>query len=87
LNTVGVIGIVAGVFTSASLLPQLIKIIKEKKVEDLSMTMFVSLLIGIILWVVYGILRDDWPIIVTNSFSVVLNLFILVLKFKYRNTA
>ncbi|WP_147205013.1 SemiSWEET family sugar transporter [Segetibacter aerophilus] len=84
MSTVGVIGIVAGIFTSASLLPQLVKIIKEKKVEDLSMTMFFSLLIGIILWVVYGILREDWPIIVTNSFSVLLNLFILVLKFKYR---
>lgn len=85
MNTVAVIGIVAGVFTSASLLPQLIKIIKEKKVEDLSMTMFVSLLIGIILWVVYGLLRDDWPIVITNGLSVVLNLFILVLKFKYKN--
>lgn len=87
LNTIGVIGIVAGIFTSTSLLPQLIKILKEKKVEGLSMTMFLSLLIGIILWVVYGILRDDWPIIVTNSFSVVLNLFILVLKFKYRRAS
>lgn len=79
----GIIGIIAGVFTSTSLLPQLIKILKEKKVDDLSMTMFLSLLIGIMLWVVYGLLRDDWPIIVTNSFSVLLNLFILVLKFKY----
>jgi MtN3 and saliva related transmembrane protein len=83
LNTVGVIGIVAGIFTSSSLLPQVIKILKEKKVEDLSMTMFVSLLIGIILWVIYGIMRDDWPIIVTNSFSVLLNFLILFLKFKY----
>jgi MtN3 and saliva related transmembrane protein len=83
LNTVGVIGIVAGIFTSSSLLPQVIKILKEKKVEDLSMTMFISLLIGIILWVIYGIMRDDWPIIVTNSFSVLLNFLILFLKFKY----
>lgn len=79
----GVIGIVAGIFTSSSLLPQVIKILKEKKVEDLSMTMFISLLIGIILWVIYGIMRDDWPIIVTNSFSVLLNFLILFLKFKY----
>jgi len=84
LNSVGVIGIVAGIFTSASLVPQLIKIVKEKKVEDLSMVMFLSLLIGIILWVVYGFLRNDWPIIITNGFSVLLNFLILFFKFKYR---
>ncbi|HEX8357087.1 MAG TPA: PQ-loop domain-containing transporter, partial [Segetibacter sp.] len=46
MNYTQIIGIVAGIFTSASLLPQLIKIIKEKKVEDLSMGMFVALMIG-----------------------------------------
>lgn len=75
METAGVIGIVAGVFTSISLLPQLIKIIKEKKVEELSMTMFISLLIGLSLWVYYGILRKDMPIIVTNGFSVLENLY------------
>jgi MtN3 and saliva related transmembrane protein len=87
LNTVGVIGIVAGIFTSYSLVPQLVKMVKEKKVEDLSLGMFLTLLIGIILWVVYGVLRDDWPIIITNSFSILLNFFILFLKFKYRKNA
>ena len=64
--------------------PDDVKMVKEKKVEDLSLGMFLTLLIGIILWVVYGVLRDDWPIIITNSFSVLLNFFILFLKFKYR---
>ena len=85
LNFIGVIGIVAGIFTSTSLLPQLIKIIKEKKVEELSAGMFISLMIGIILWVVYGILRDDMPIIITNSFSILLNICILFLRYKYRD--
>jgi MtN3 and saliva related transmembrane protein len=49
--------------------------------------MFLSLLIGIILWVVYGFLRDDWPIIITNGFSVLLNFIILFLKFKYQKSA
>ena len=79
-----VIGTIAGVFTSASLLPQLIKIIKEKKVEDLSIGMFVSLMIGLLLWIVYGVLRKDAPIIITNGFSVSLNVFILFFRFKYR---
>lgn len=83
MNTPGIIGIVAGILTSSSLLPQLIKIIKEKKVEDLSISMFLTLLIGLMMWIVYGVLRTDWPIIITNGFSVTLNLCILVLRFKY----
>ena len=84
MQITGVIGIIAGIFTSASLLPQLIKIIKEKKVEDLSVVMFVSLMIGLLLWVYYGLLRKDMPIIVTNSFSVLLNICILFFRFKYK---
>lgn len=83
LDFTGIIGVVAGIFTSVSLLPQLIKIIRDKKVEDLSTAMFISLMIGLILWVVYGIFKNDWPIIVTNSFSVFLNIIILFLRFRY----
>jgi MtN3 and saliva related transmembrane protein len=83
LNYTSIIGIVAGLFTACSLLPQLIKIIKEKKVEDLSIGMFVTLMIGLALWITYGILKNDLPIIATNVFSLLLNISILILRFKY----
>jgi MtN3 and saliva related transmembrane protein len=47
LNYTSVIGIIAGIFTAASLLPQLIKIIREKKVEDLSAGMSITLMVGL----------------------------------------
>lgn len=84
MNLINIIGIVAGICTSASLLPQLIKIIKEKKVEDLSLGMFLSLIIGVSLWIVYGVMRDDMPIIFTNAFSFLLNLAILYFRYKYK---
>jgi MtN3 and saliva related transmembrane protein len=83
LNSTAIIGIVAGLFTASSLLPQLIKIIKEKKVEDLSIGMFVTLMVGLGLWVTYGFLKNDLPIIATNIFSLMLNISILILRFKY----
>jgi len=83
LNYTGIIGFVAGLFTASSLLPQLIKIIKEKKVEDLSIGMFITLMIGLALWITYGILKKDIPIIATNAFSLLLNISILILRFKY----
>ncbi len=83
MNYTGIVGIVAGLFTACSLLPQLIKIIKEKKVEDLSIGMLTTLMLGLALWITYGILKNDLPIIATNVFSLLLNISILILRFKY----
>ena len=77
------IGIGAGILTSVSMLPQLIKTFKEKKAEDLSLIMLLILMSGIGAWIYYGILRKDEPIIYTNSFSFLLNSLLLVLRFKY----
>jgi MtN3 and saliva related transmembrane protein len=79
-----VIGIIAGVFTSVSLLPQLVKIIKEKKAKDLSYGMLIVLLIGLGCWIWYGVLREDWPIIVTNGFSFIINSLMIVFTIKYK---
>lgn len=70
--------------TASSLLPQLIKTLKEKKVEDVSIGMLLVLQAGVILWVVYGFMRDDLPIIATNIFSLALNIAMTVLRIKYK---
>lgn len=77
------IGIGAGILTSVSMLPQIIKTFKEKNVEDLSMVMILVLMSGIGCWIWYGILRRDLPIIFTNCFSFLLNAILLFLRFKY----
>jgi len=74
-----VIGIAAGVCTSISLLPQIIKIIREKKAKDISLFYLIILLVGLGLWTYYGFLRKDIPIIATNIFSMVLNITMIVL--------
>ena len=79
-----VIGIVAGICTGVSLVPQLIKIIKEKKAEDISWFMLFILLAGLALWVWYGILKTDYPIIVTNSFSFLVNFAIIFFIIRFR---
>lgn len=79
------IGIGAGICTAISQLPQLIKIIKEKKADDISYFMVTILLTGVSAWTWYGILQEDYPIIVTNAFSVVLDLLLLIFTIKYKN--
>ena len=83
MNTTQWIGIAAGVLTSISMLPQLIKIIKEKKAGDVSVVMLLVLISGLALWATYGFLRDDWPIIITNLFSFLLNCVVLFFRVRY----
>ncbi len=78
------VGIVAGIFTSTSLMPQLIKTFKTKTAEEISLVMLITLMLGIGLWIYYGILRKDLPIIITNGFSFMLNVILIVLRVKYK---
>ena len=78
------IGIIAGILTASSMLPQVIKVFKEKKAEDISLLMLIVLLAGIGLWVVYGIMKKDLPIIATNAFSLLVNATMIVLRIKYK---
>lgn len=79
-----ILGIAAGVLTSVSMIPQLIKVIKEKNVEDLSWVMILVLIIGLSLWVWYGILRNELPIILSNAFAVLVNLTLLTCYILFR---
>ena len=84
MNQDQIIGIIAGVFTSASLLPQLVKTIKEKDARSISTVMLLVLIIGVSLWIYYGFLKNDLPIIATNIFSDVVNLSLLFFSIKYK---
>ena len=84
MNWTQIIGLAAGVLTASSLIPQVVKTWKEKKAEDVSLLMLVILLSGIVLWIVYGIKREDLPIIATNSVSLLVNSIMIVLRIKFR---
>jgi len=73
-----VLGIVAGALTSVAMIPQLIKVIRDKNVEDLSLVMILVLITGLSLWVWYGLLRDELPIILSNAFAVLVNVTLLI---------
>ena len=78
------IGIVAGICTSISLVPQLVKLIKEKKAEDISLFMLSILQLGLGIWLWYGIIKKDIPIIATNSFSFLVNCIVIFLSIRYK---
>jgi MtN3 and saliva related transmembrane protein len=80
-----ILGLVAGICTSAASIPQIVKTIQNKKADDVSPLMFIVLLTGNVLWVFYGLKKSDLPIIATNIFSVMLDITMLFLRIKYRN--
>lgn len=83
MNWTQVIGLFAGICTASSLLPQLLKTVKEKKAEEISKGMLFVLMTGLAGWVAYGILKHDLPIVLTNAFSLLLNITLIALRYKY----
>lgn len=77
-----IIGFVAASLTTVSFYPQAFKIIKTKDTQSISLVMYSIINLGIGLWLVYGILKGDKPIIYANAFTLVASLTILMLKLK-----
>jgi len=80
MNWITIIGFLAATGTTISLLPQAIKIIKTKHAKDISLGMYLILTTGIFLWLVYGILIKDLPLIVANGISLLFSVTIFILK-------
>lgn len=68
------------------MIPQLVKVIREKDVEDISLLMLLVLVSGLSLWVWYGIVKEEWPIILSNSFAALVNIGLLLCYFMYNKT-
>lgn len=82
---IDIIGYIAGVLIVGCLLPQLYCLIKHKKSRDLSISMFLVMLVAQLLWAVYGILLNDLRIILTNVSSVLITIIMIILCIVYRN--
>ena len=82
---IDIIGIIAGILLIISFIPQLIKIIISKNSKDISIFMFLILLISELLWVVYGILKCDLQVIITNAITSCITLLIIICSLHYKN--
>ena len=77
------IGLLAGTLTTAGFIPQIVKSLRTKKVEDVSVFQPVVLLTGMVFWITYGFFLEDPAIILANFISFILNAWLIILKFKY----
>jgi len=75
-----ILGLLAGLITTSGFIPQVIKGYRSGSMEDVSLYMPVVLMVGLALWLVYGIFLDDLPIILWNGVAISLNVVLIVLK-------
>lgn len=79
-----VIGLAAGSLTTVAFLPQVIKTWKSGSAKDLSLGMFSFFCLGVLLWLIYGIMTKDVPVIAANLATLVLSSTILYFKLRFK---
>jgi MtN3 and saliva related transmembrane protein len=79
-----IVGYGAAILTTSSFVPQALHTFKTKDVRGISLTMYGTFVVGITLWLVYGLLLNAWPIVLANTITLTLALAILAMKLKYR---
>lgn len=82
--SIEIVGVIAAILTTSSFVPQVYKTWKSKNVDGISLTMFLALFIGILFWLIYGILIDSFSIILANIVSGLLVGALVVLRIIYK---
>lgn len=83
MNAIEILGLAAGSLTTISFLPQVIQTWRSRSAKDISLSMFLTFCTGVFLWLLYGLLTQDTPIIVANALTFLLASTILSFKLKY----
>ena len=82
MNIINIIGISAGLCTTIAFVPQVVKVAKTKKTDGISLWMYIIFIIGIFLWLIYGILIKSYEIILANTITFPLAIYVLVYVIK-----
>lgn len=77
------VGIAAGALTTLGFIPQVVRVYRLKSAREISITFNITLMVGITLWMIYGVLHGLAPLIIWNTIGMVLVLSLLVGKLKY----
>ena len=84
MTTLTMIGYVAGSLTSLGFVPQVLKGFETKHMKDVALWQPLLLSVGMVMWLIYGIMLKEMPMILANSFSIVCNTIVIVQKLIYK---
>ena len=77
------LGLIAGLLTTFSTVPQIMRVYKLKSARDISFLFNTSILVGVVIWLAYGIIQGLISLIIWNAIGIILNVWLLVTKIKY----
>jgi MtN3 and saliva related transmembrane protein len=77
------IGFIAALLTTVAFLPQALKVWQTRSAKDVSLGMYMLFTLGVALWLIYGVLLNSWPIIVSNLVTLVLAGVVLAMKLRF----
>ncbi|MBV9045124.1 MAG: SemiSWEET transporter [Alphaproteobacteria bacterium] len=80
MSPITIIGTIAAICSTVSFAPQAWQVIKTRKTKDISAAMYAFTVTGFLAWTTYGVLLEQWPLIVANSICLALSGFILAMK-------
>lgn len=86
MKGIDILGLIAATLTSLAFVPQVIQTWKTQRVDDISLTMLLLFIVGLVLWLVYGILVPSVPVIAANSLTLIFVIYILRIKLRSRKT-
>ena len=84
MDTANLIGLAAGFLTTVAFIPQVLKIWRTRSTKDVSLHTYVAFSVGVALWLGYGILKHELPIILWNAVTLCLALAIVAMKLRFR---
>jgi MtN3 and saliva related transmembrane protein len=73
----------AAILTTAAFLPQAVHILRYKETRGISLLMYAAFASGVALWLAFGVMIGNWPIILANAVTLALSLAILGMKLRY----
>lgn len=85
MNTLDILGLIATSFTTSAFVPQVWRTWKTRDVSGISLPTYMIITIGLALWLVYGLLKNDLPLIVANSLMVILTGAITIMKLRFES--
>lgn len=85
MNLTEILGLIAGFLTTMSFIPQVVKTWRSRSARDLSLVMFLLYCVGVFLWMIYGVMIDQLPVILWNIITLILASVILFFKIKFKD--
>ena len=85
METIDILGLVAGTCTTIAFVPQVLQVWRSRSARDISLGMYSVFIVGVALWLIYGLAVQAMPVVISNCVTLVLASAVLIMKLRFEN--